>query len=457
MFSLGSTGQDRASSGKNDNSDRLINLLWEGQCELFAQLFGKSVQPILITGKNELTVDVNPAFENLFGYKKGELLNRDAADLIVPEAHRMEAALFIDKIKNNETMTALTQRMTKYGELIDVEVVGSPITLRNSIAGMLVMYRDRRVETKALNDLRKERAFFKQLFVNSPDPTAIVDGQDRILDFNEPFSTMFEYSLDEARGAYINDIIASEEYYEETAFYSDILITKGEPVRAETIRISKTGKAIEVELIAFPIFLDESKLGAIAIYRDISRRKEKELEIKRLAYRDTLTGAYNRLYAYENLEARIKEASDNKGKTAFIYFDLDGFKKVNDEKGHSAGDELLINIVKRFRNHFKDQVELCRVGGDEFLGIINDPHAANTVDYLTRLKNLFKEPYRVKSEDIYSALSSGYAEYPEDGLDIDALVHIADVRMYRQKRINRINRYPIRKNMTVEEILNEEQ
>lgn len=421
--------------------------------EFLNQLFNKSLYPIAILDKEEKVLDINLEFEKIFGYKKEEMLNKKINLFIVPEGYAKESTKFLEKILKKETMMKKTKRKNKRGELIDVEAVGSPVIINNEVVGMFAMYRDSRTEVKALNELQKERAYFKQLFDNSPDPIAILDSKDRIVDFNKPFEEVFGYRLEETKGRYINDLIVSKPYLEESTRNTWLVVEEGESLKLETVRTSKEGRDIEVEIIAFPVFLDQDQLGAYAIYRDISERKNKEREIKNLLYKDALTGTYNRMYAYENLAERLKEAGDNI--VTILYVDLDDFKKVNDAKGHIIGDKLLTQAGNRIKDHFEGKMLICRVGGDEFLGIVTTPAPASTEALIDELKKLFDQEFVLEGESFKLGLSVGYASYPEDGRDVDQLITRADTRMYREKKINRIKRYPYRKTKTVEDIMRE--
>lgn len=419
----------------------------------YLDLFNKSLHPIAFLDKEERVLDVNEEFEKIFGYSRKEMLGISINDFIVPDELKEEAEQFMGTVMQNKSHFSNTRRRSKSGELIEVEAVGNPIVHEGEFIGLYAMYRDRRVEEKALKDLRRERAYFHQLFENSPDSIALLDDRDRIIDFNKSFESMFGYKLDEVKGSCIDEIIASGRYVKETQEFAQALINEGKTIKAETVRTTKTGKEVDVELLAYPIYLDEDRLGAYAFYRDISDRKNKEREIRELIYRDSLTGIYNRKYAYENLEKKLDKAKDEKGIVSFLYFDLEGFKIVNDARGHSFGDLLLIKIAERISTYFAGQMELCRVGGDEFMAIVNDPYASPMHFYIDQLEKLFKKDFVVNGEKIKSGLSIGYATYPKDGTDLDHLIYTADSRMYREKKINRIRKNPLRKDTTVEELM----
>ena len=421
------------------------------------QLFNKSLYPIAILNRQEIILNVNPQFEKLFGYGKEELLGKNINDFIVPEQYRKQAEEYLKTIIKNRSMMDHTQRISKSGELIDVEAVGSPVTINGEIIGLFAMYRDKRVETQAQKDLNRERAYFKQLFDHSPDPSVLLDDLDRVVFINPAFEKLFGYNQEKAAGKYINDLIINNDYLDEAVAFSDMVIKKGKTLKIETKRSNCAGRNIEVEIIAFPVFLEGDRLGAYAIYRDITDRKAKEREINELVYRDSLTGIPNRLYAYESLAEKIEFALESNSKVALIYFDLDGFKKVNDTSGHKVGDLLLNKLAAKVSANFNGRMEVCRVGGDEFLAIIDQPNQTTVEDYTAELKSLFQKDFVVKGKGFRIGLSTGSAVYPDDGTDLDQLILKADSRMYLEKRINRIKRYPERKDTTIEELLKAEE
>lgn len=418
-------------------------------------LFDKSLHAIAFLDKDEKVLNINSRFEELFEYSREEMLGKDINDFIIPGGHEEEIASLHSKIFSNEAFVGRLKRKKKSGELIDVEVVGSPVFMDGEIVGLFAMYLDRKLETMALQELKRERAYFKQLFDNSPDAIALLDDQDAIINFNRSFEQLFEYTLDEVKGIQIEELIALGRYAKEAKEYARSLMYNGKTIKAETVRTTKTGKKVHVELLAYPIFIDKNRQGAYAFYRDISERKKQEKEIRDLIYRDSLTGVNNRKYAYESLNGKLAEARSKHGSVAFLYFDLEGFKSINDAKGHSFGDELLTKIARRIKEHFAGRMEICRVGGDEFLAIINDPQSAPVEEYMRELESLFDEDFIVKGEKVKSGLSIGHAIFPEDGNSLDHLIFIADNRMYREKRIERIRKNPIRKPANLEDLMEE--
>ena len=182
---------------------------------------------------------------------------------------------------------------------------------------------------------------------------------------------------------------------------------------------------------------------------DITRRKDAEEQIRRLAYYDPLTGLPNRLLFSEQLSRAIAHANRHDQQLAVIFVDLDNFKRVNDTLGHKAGDELLRNASARLsgvlRGHdtmarHADHAghSIARLGGDEFTVLLNGlqrPEDAALV--AQRLVTALAQPVVVQGTEVFVGGSVGVAMFPNDGIDVDTLLMHADTAMYRAKASGR--------------------
>ena len=183
---------------------------------------------------------------------------------------------------------------------------------------------------------------------------------------------------------------------------------------------------------------------------DITRRREAEEQIRRLAYYDPLTGLPNRLLFTEQLHLAIHHAERNHQQVAIMFVDLDHFKRVNDTLGHGAGDELLRVVSGRLsaslRSHdavgrLDAELEgssIARLGGDEFIVMLSGMHRpSDAASVARRLVDALAEPVVVGGTEIFIGSSVGIAMYPNDGNDIDTLLMNADTAMYRAKEAGR--------------------
>jgi len=184
---------------------------------------------------------------------------------------------------------------------------------------------------------------------------------------------------------------------------------------------------------------------------DITRRKDAEEQIRRLAYYDTLTGLPNRLLFTEKMHKAIAHAERHGQQVAIMFIDLDHFKRVNDTLGHGAGDELLrvvsarldtsvraLDSVGRGSGDNADTNSIARLGGDEFIVMLNNvQRVADAAGVARRLVAALAQPVTVQGTELYVGGSVGIAMYPDDGTDIDTLLMNADTAMYRAKEAGR--------------------
>ncbi len=183
---------------------------------------------------------------------------------------------------------------------------------------------------------------------------------------------------------------------------------------------------------------------------DISRRKDTEEQIRRLAYFDALTGLPNRLAFDEYLHKSISRAERYGHKLAVMFIDLDNFKRVNDTLGHRAGDELLRLASSRMENALRghDSVSrggehthsVARLGGDEFIVLLTDLESADAAAGVARrLVATLAEPQTIQGTEVFVGGSVGVSIYPQDGADVDTLLKNADTAMYWAKEAGRGN------------------
>ena len=174
----------------------------------------------------------------------------------------------------------------------------------------------------------------------------------------------------------------------------------------------------------------------IIVANDISATKMKIKELENHAYRDIMTGLYNRAYGMLEIDIWLME----KRRFVLIFVDLDRLKYVNDEFGHNEGDMYIINAGDSLRE-FSENCVVCRLGGDEFMLLVPEigyDEAKATMDEIyERFKN---HPYLVGKQFSYSLSFGIVAVDTDNGLSVSEILRIADERMYENKRIRRMQR-----------------
>jgi len=156
---------------------------------------------------------------------------------------------------------------------------------------------------------------------------------------------------------------------------------------------------------------------------------------KSRALRDPLTGLPNRVLLEDRIEQALRHSRRSLQHFAVIVVDLDGFKDVNDVRGHRAGDDVLKTLARRFEAILRESDTVARVGGDEFVvlstGTGNDEDAATLVG---RLRHALRRPFQVDGSTVEIDGSIGWAIFPDDGATPDELLSRADGQMYATKR-----------------------
>lgn len=176
----------------------------------------------------------------------------------------------------------------------------------------------------------------------------------------------------------------------------------------------------------------------VVVHENITELKRAELSIQKLAYYDTLTGLPNRLLLQDRLRQGIKRAERNRQMLALLFMDLDHFKVINDTLGHAAGDQLLQQVATRLSHHVRAYDTVARMGGDEFVLVLNQVTATGHVS--TVAKNIIETlspPFELGSQEVFVTTSIGIAMYPTDGTDGEKLLKNADTAMYQAKERGR--------------------
>lgn len=160
-------------------------------------------------------------------------------------------------------------------------------------------------------------------------------------------------------------------------------------------------------------------------------------ELTQLALHDTLTGLPNRSLLADRIELAIAKVAEQGGCFALMFIDLDGFKPVNDAFGHHAGDLLLKAVATRLRGHLHSQDTLARIGGDEFVLLVELQDPSDAMNVAIKQVNLVSRPFKVAEHDLQLSASLGIVLYPGNGQDQHELLRNADAAMYHAKRIGK--------------------
>ncbi|MBD8569424.1 EAL domain-containing protein [Pseudomonas syringae] len=160
---------------------------------------------------------------------------------------------------------------------------------------------------------------------------------------------------------------------------------------------------------------------------------EANLELRHLALHDNLTGLPNRILLTDRIEQAMKNINERGGCFALMFMDLDGFKPVNDAFGHHIGDLLLREVASRLRGNLHRQDTLARIGGDEFVLLIELEGPEDAMSVAARQVNLITQPFEIGDRLLQISMSIGISLYPGNGRTQHELLVNADAAMYHTK------------------------
>jgi diguanylate cyclase (GGDEF)-like protein/PAS domain S-box-containing protein len=269
----------------------------------------------------------------------------------------------------------------------------------------------------------------------------ITDAETRIVYINRSFTRVTGYTLKEVSGKTPRLLHSGRQT---AAFYAHMwkCINASGRWQGEIWNRRKSG---ETYLEWLSITAVKSSTGKVenylAIFSDITLRKQEEEELYDLATHDALTGLPNRFFFSERFRhamARAKRASHLVG---LLYLDLDRFKPVNDALGHKCGDKLLQTVARRLKRSVREEDTIARLGGDEFAVVLE--HLSRPRDAAATARKILRalaRPFLLDGHRARITASIGITVYPLDGDEVEILLKRADGAMYRAKS-ERMNDY----------------
>lgn len=195
------------------------------------------------------------------------------------------------------------------------------------------------------------------------------------------------------------------------------------------------GMALMLILFLGFITFSSKTMGATLIENlSLKQKAEKsEKEVRRLAYYDQLTGLPNRFLFEDRLNQVLKKHKRDKNKFSLLFLDLDGFKCVNDNYGHRAGDQLLKELSGKFQNTIRNEDTIARIGGDEFVAILQNITSDGAIEVSRKLLKAACSPVCISNDQVQVSASIGVAIYPDHALTVDDLLIKSDKFMYLAK------------------------
>jgi diguanylate cyclase (GGDEF)-like protein/PAS domain S-box-containing protein len=205
------------------------------------------------------------------------------------------------------------------------------------------------------------------------------------------------------------------------------------------ILINRVGQQYAIRASAAPLRDPKGRISGVVIaISDVTETRRLTEQMVYQATHDDLTGLPNLNLLRDRLDQAIARAQRTGQSLALLFVDLDHFKKINEALGYAAGDALLRAVATRLLSYGRKEDTIARVGGDEFICVLEDLHQEDRVaDFAWRLMKILESPFQIENQECFVTASIGICLFPKDGADVETLLKSADTAMYRAKENGR--------------------
>lgn len=383
---------------------------------------------------------LNPAWEELSGNSVDESIGQSFLDYVYPADRELNAERFRPLIAREKDYCRHQIRYLHMDGTYRWVEVFARLTLSDcdDVIGTSGTLRDI-TELKANEEKLR---FAASVFSHAGEGIIITDEAGTIVDVNRAFESISGYTREESLGQnprMLNSGRQGREFY--MAMWEDL--RAHDFWQGEVWNRRKTGE-LYVERLTITAVRNEKNVRChfVGIFSDITTQILQAQHLEHIAHYDPLTGLPNRRLLSSRLAQSMAQSRRHQTRVAVCYMDLDGFKAVNDEHGHEYGDELLIAIGKRLKHAVRECDTICRLGGDEFLVVLDQvADVGDCIPFVKRILDSVAQPVTVRGVALKVTCSLGFSLYPQDAdVDPDQLIRQADQAMYRAKMQGK-NRY----------------
>ncbi|MES1982519.1 MAG: diguanylate cyclase [Pseudomonadota bacterium] len=393
--------------------------------EKFRALFNSVTDCMLILDLNGYIRNINQSGYQRLGYTREEILGLHITKLEPPESTAQIPAK-IGSLKQQGNAIFESAHVRKDGSIMPVEINCKLIELGGEHVFFSVIRdiseRKREQRARQMMQFSVDR-MGDAVFWSTPDA--------RITYANAAACRSLGYTAEEMLNLHISEF--NPEFSAEIWRAHWDALKKCGSFSIESTHSTKDGTNFPVEITLNYLQYETEEFNC-AFVRDITKRRLVEERIVHLAHFDALTGLPNRTLFYDRFEQAIAKAQRYKHKLAIFFLDLDGFKQINDKYGHQVGDALLQAVAARLNENARGMDTVARVGGDEFILILNDvSQIADAAVVAKKLVGALACPFILEDHSCQIGASLGISIYPEDSDNMDTLIKQADDAMYKAK------------------------
>ncbi|WP_417547867.1 EAL domain-containing protein [Marinobacter segnicrescens] len=401
---------------------------------LLAEVAHQTSNGVVITDTQRRVRWVNGAFEQLTGFRLGEIHGRRPGEFLTgPDTDTNTENAIRQAVESGTGFDKDILAYRRNGTTLWLRAVCNPISPGTSGNGgfMAVL-----IDVTQRKELERRLKITSSVFERSQDAIIISDADNRIIDVNPAFTSITGYTREEAIGNNPNMLSSGRQGPE---FYRSLWRALHEQNfwRGEIWNRRKSGEEYPEFLSITRVQLDEpGEHYYVASFSDITALKNHAEELERAAHYDDLTGLPNRQLMVTRLKREMDHSDLSQQPLAVCYLDLDGFKAINNQVGQGLGDRALVTIANRLRLAVRSDDTVARVGGDEFVLLLRNVDDERVYQ---RILNAVRQPLSVGPTTANITGSMGITVYPNDSSDGERLVRHADQALYSAKEKGRNN------------------
>ena len=399
------------------------------------------------TDRNNIFTYISPADERLRGFRADEVVGHHTFELFTEDGigtinrTLMQRKAAGPHANRPASVSFEVQQHCKDGRLVWTEILSiAERDAHGSVTGYHGITRDITTRKEAAGSLQLAASVFS----HAQEGILITTLDGAIIDVNSAFSRITGFSREEVLGRnprMLNSGRQDKDFY--VALFQE-LDANGQ-WHGEIWNRRKNGEIyVQAQTISRVNDAQGQAQHYVALFSDITDQKAHQSQLEHIAHFDALTNLPNRVLLADRLHQAMAQSVRRGEPLAVAFLDLDGFKSVNDQHGHDAGDQLLIALATRMRMALRDGDTLARMGGDEFVAVMVDlEDIASSVPLITRLLIAAAQPVQVGDLWLRVSASLGVTFYPQpQDVDADQLLRQADQAMYQAKLAGK-NRYHV--------------
>ncbi len=391
-------------------------------------------EAILTLTEHGAIIDLNPAAEQILGASLSDLSGQNVL-------------AFFSQSQAINSVQALAERVAENPEFEGKRLDGSALSMWVSLSRIHNGESDSWV--CVISDVTAWKQADQKLQQLSVEQNAILENaiigiafiRDRhFVRVNQRFEQLFGVGREQLIGQSTAFFYPNQQAYLQFGEQAYAALNSGDSYEAQLELVKANGSKFWCAISGKAINPAKPMDGTIWLFEDVTKERENEEYLTRLASVDSLTGLPNRNVFNDRVEHAIHRAHRSGGRLAVFFLDLDHFKTINDSLGHRAGDMLLKEAASRIKSCLREGDTVARLGGDEFTLLLEEVRSAEYVGKVAeKVIAAMTQPYLIESTEVTISPSIGVSLYPADGRDVDMLIRNADAAMYHAKKLGRNN------------------